>query len=156
MVKKAVIKKPVKKASTKKTSSKKQKDNELPVQLIHTGKCPTLSGRSTLTFHVGVMDGNTYIRVYSNTGGGMHSKTWMPVIEILNLLEKHPKDTTVTSNVLQKLFENRSANDGPFYFAVCLYLKLVKPSDKKRQYVYDSSDAFLAQIDKVKTAKAGK
>ena len=147
----------VKKASTKKTSSKKQKDNELPVQLIHTGKCPTLSGRSTLTFHVGVMDGNTYIRVYSNTGGGMHSKTWMPVAEILDLLVKHPKDRTVTSYVLHSLFVNCSANDGPFHFAVCLHLKLVSPSpDKKRQYVYDSSDAFLAQIDKVKTAKAGK
>ncbi len=156
MVKKATPKKSVKNATAKKATSKKQKDNELPVQLIHTGKCPTLSERSTLTFHVGVLDGNTYIRVYSNTGGGMHSKIWMPVAEILDLLEKHPKDRTITPYVLHKLFINRSANDGPFYFAVCLYLKLVKPSQKKRQYVYESSDAFLAQIDKFKAAKAGK
>ena len=153
MVKKATPKKSVKKAIIKKSTSKKLKDNELPVQLIHTGKCPTLSERSTLTFQVGVLDGNTYIRVYSNTGGGMHSKTWIPVAEILGLLEKHPKGGTVTSYALHKLFVNRSANDAPFYFAVCLYLKLVNLGEKKRQYAYDSSDAFLAQVDKFKAAK---
>ena len=154
MVRKTAPKKSVKKATAKKATSKKQKDNELPVQLIHTGKCPTLSGRSTLTFHVGVLDGNTYIRVYSNTGGGMHSKIWMPVAEILDLLEKQPKNKTVTSYALHPLVSSRSANDGPFIFAVLLHLKLVQPDkEKKRQYRYESSDAFLAQVDKFKAAK---
>ena len=154
MVKKTATKKSVKKATAKKVTSKKQKEDELPVQLIHTGKCPTLSSRQTLTFQVGVMDGNTYFRVYSNTGGGMHSKIWVSVAEIMDLLEKQPKNKTVTSYALHPLISGRSANDGPFIFAVLLHLKLVQPDkEKKRQYRYESSDAFLAQIDKFKAAK---
>ena len=158
MVKKSSIKKPAaKKAATKRSVSKKsvakkQKDDELPIQLSHTGKCPTLSGRSTLTFHIGLMDGVTYIRVFSNSGGGQHSKIWVPVRDFINALEKQPKDKPVTSYAFHSLFANKSANDAPFYFSVCLHLKLVSPSkEKKRQYRYDSPDAFLAQIDKLKS-----
>ena len=146
----------VKKAIIKKSTSKKLKDNELPVQLIHSGKCPTLSCRQTLTFQVGVMDGNTYLRVRSNSGGGMLSSLlWVPINDILAILEKQPKDKTVTSYALHKIFEHRSANDPSFMWAVILHLKLVSPSpDKKRQYIYDSPDAFLAKIDKLKSSKS--
>ena len=77
------------------------------------------------------------------------------VVALARFLEKQPKDKTVTSYALHKIFEHRSANDPSFMWAVILHLKLVSPSpDKKRQYIYDSPDAFLAKIDKLKSRKS--
>ena len=44
-----------------------------PVEVIHKGECPSVSGRSILDFEVGrhTEDGTLMLRIADNSGGGM-------------------------------------------------------------------------------------
>ena len=43
------------------------------MRVLSTGTCDTLSGSSRLTYHIGSMpDGEIYLRVIGNTGGGSY------------------------------------------------------------------------------------
>ena len=60
------------------------------MRVLSTGTCDTLSGSSKLTYHIGSMpDGEIYLRVHSNTGGGFFSQEWIS-------LAGHPDGTEET------------------------------------------------------------
>lgn len=44
-----------------------------PIEVIHKGQCPSLSGRSTLEFSIGrhIDDGTLWLAITGNSGGGM-------------------------------------------------------------------------------------
>lgn len=95
--------------------------NEAPtledlVQVIRVGQCPSVSGRSTLTYQLGRLgaDGEHYMRIHDNTGRGMFARDWVSAEAIRAVLEG---DAPLTSSAFRPLYEGRSINTGGFLMA---------------------------------------
>ena len=70
---------------------KKESTPELPIRVVKIGSCPTLSGRSELTYHLGRHeDESIYLRVVQNTGNGQFNPDWVALMQIEKLLAEHP------------------------------------------------------------------
>jgi hypothetical protein len=151
--KKAVTKKkvPAKKAPAKKTATpvgKSTEDKPEP-EILQTSKCKTVSGKSTLTYHVGTdPEDNIFIRVNHNTGGGYFSKEWISldhITSVLNGVTDHP----VTSIDLIPLFKGKTVNTPGYLLAVLLNESLlVSVEDKKRKYQFIGAEKFLLKVAK--------
>lgn len=119
------------------------------IRILKIASCPTLSGKSTLAYHIGC-NGNSeiYIRIHANDGGGLFSNEWVAFNAIQQVLEKHPADKPITSFILHSLFRGRSANNRSFLLAVLTQEKLVKQSaDKQRQYEHIDPAEFIAGVE---------
>ena len=78
------------------------------MRVLSTGTCDTLSGSSRLTYHIGSLpDGEIYLRVHSNTGGGFFSQEWVALRDILTALKKRPDGRPITSILLNPLFRGQ-------------------------------------------------
>ena len=65
----------------------------LDIRIIKKGKCPSTSGKSQLTYSIGVDPHNAlYFAVTGNTGGGYWSTEWVSVTDIQEALAKRPED----------------------------------------------------------------
>lgn len=150
--KKSVKKKAAPKKSTKKKAPAKTEEPSL--KIISTSKCQTISGKSTLTYNVGVDgEGQMSIRVLSNTGGGFFSNEWVPVDSITAILGEAPSDHPITSINLIPLFKGKSVNTPGYLLAVLLNEKLLKPfEDKKRQFTYTGAKTLSTKASKRKKA----
>ena len=66
------------------TKTKQTDELDDTMRVLSTGTCDTLSGSSKLTYHIGcVPDGEIYLRVHGNTGGGFFSQEWISLRDIL-------------------------------------------------------------------------
>ena len=71
---------------------KKESVPELPICVLKIGSCPTLSGRSELTYHLGRHeDESIHLRVVQNTGNGQFNPDWIALMQIEKLLAEHPE-----------------------------------------------------------------
>ena len=78
------------------------------MRVLSTGTCDTLSELQKLTYHIGCMpDGEIYLRVHSNTGGGFFSQEWISLRDILTALKKRPDGKPITSILLNPLFRGQ-------------------------------------------------
>lgn len=86
------------------------------VRVIREGQCPSVSGRSTLTYHLGQLgeEGEFYVRIHDNTGKGMFARDWIPAEGIRGVLES---DVPITSSAFKPLYEGRSVNTAGFLMA---------------------------------------
>lgn len=86
------------------------------VRVIREGQCPSVSGRSTLTYHLGQFgeEGEFHVRIYDNTGKGMFARDWIPAEGIRAVLES---DVPITSSAFKPLYEGRSVNTAGFLMA---------------------------------------
>ena len=106
--------------------------NEQEMRILKTGECPSLSGKSTLTYQIGSNDDDAvHIALTGNTGKGIFNKDWFALEEIHSLLAHQEK---VTSGSLHELFDGRSSNSAGFILAVLLKEKLVKVSAGNKHY----------------------
>src|SRR5574343_1916074 len=123
---------------------KKESTPDLPIQILKIGTCPTLSGRSELTYHLGRHeDANIYLRVVKNPGNGQFNPDWVALAQIEKLLTKHPADKPMHSSIMQPLFQGRSSNSPAVLFAVLKAEILVKASDvKDGGYLLGDIEAF--------------
>ena len=119
-----------------------------PIQTIKNGKCPSISGKSALTYQIGRNHENAlFIRIIGNTGGGYFGKDWAAVEDIIIQLEQCPE--CITSMTIAGLFHRRSANNAGFALAVILAEGLIKPSEKKpRCFVAQDPKPFLDAMGK--------
>jgi len=129
-------------------------------------QCPSVSGKSTLTYHVGIdEDKRLYLRVVDNSAGGLFSKEWIELAEIENILGKIVGP--FTSHALRGLFQSKSNNTPAFLLAVMLKEGLaVRSKASKRGYARGDFERFKTQIQAlidaqsegkpVKSAKAKK
>lgn len=141
-MKKTVVPKPA-------PADKAVPDTELPIRILKSATCPTLSGRSTLTYEIGcTTDSVTVIRLKSNSGGGIFNRNWIELAVIRSLLDEHPEDKQVMSNLLLPLCKGRSVNSSPFLFAVLIAEGLVAASVGK-PVIYHKGDTgkFFAEVD---------
>ena len=78
----------------------KSEDNP-DMKVLKKATCPTISGRSKLTYHVGAtLDDEIHIRIHANDGGGMFSQEWVPFEAIQEVLRNDDEGAVVTSTRL--------------------------------------------------------
>lgn len=121
------------------------------LRVLKVGRCPTVSGKSTLTYHVGcTAESAIQIRLYANTGNGFLNQDWIPWTAIQERLKPQSGESTFTSQVLHALFRGKSLNSPGFLMAVLKAEGVVKPSTVKRRCYEATKDArFLAEIERL-------
>ena len=115
------------------------------IKVIKVATCPSLSNRSTLTYHIGCKDTEVYIRIFENSEGGLFCKNWVS----MDLIELST-ETPITSRSLQGLFKGKSANSPGFLMAVLKKEGLIKsPVGKSRNYMCTDPAPFKAAIQRL-------
>lgn len=110
------------------------------MRILKIEQCKSLSGGSLLTYHIGSNDeGDIYVRLYENSGGGLFSKQWIPLVAIEGLLEGN-----IASRTLRPLYEGKSINSPGFVLAVLLHEALVQAGVKG--YLKNDSRPFWEAI----------
>ncbi len=117
------------------------------MNIIKKATCPTLTGKSKLTYHIGCDDqSEIHFRIHSNTGGGFFSQEWVAWSDIQAALAKK---TPITAIVLHPLFKGKSVNTPAFLLAALKHEKLLRPiKGKQRHHELLDPKAFIARISK--------
>ena len=126
------------------------------IRILKKANCPTLSGKSTLTYHIGRnAESDIYLRIHSNDGAGFFSQEWVGWQDIQQALEKVPKTNPITSIVLYSLFKGKSVNTPAFLLAVLKHEGLLRSmKGKKRSHELVDADAFLDKVKKLMASTA--
>lgn len=95
------------------------------IETVFTGECPSLSGRSNLTFAIGrhPEDGGLHLRIVSNDGGGMFYDGWAEAERIDGIVKG---SSELTSKAFQALHPGRSVNTAGFVLASLKQLGLIR------------------------------
>ena len=123
------------------------KPNGTEVRVLRAATCPSLSGKSTLTYELGC-DGaaSLQLRIAKNSGKGMFSAAWVPWERVGALLEGHG-DKPVTSHSLWPLFKGTSVNTAGFLLAALKQEGLVRELEgKARGYKRLDPKPFLGEV----------
>ena len=99
--------------------------SEEEIRIIKSESCPSLSGKSNITYELGIQGEQQFIRLAGNSSGGIFCKDWIPVDQIRQLLSGVSE---ITSKSLQPLYLNKSANSPGFLLACILHEQLHVPS----------------------------
>lgn len=123
---------------------KKEATPSVSIRILKIGTCPSLSGRSELTYHLACnVEGEIYLRVVGNSCSGQFNADPVPLSLIDQLLSAHSADTPMTSAVLHPVFRGKSSNSPAFLFAALKAELLVLPGDTKDSgYTLGDLDAF--------------
>ena len=124
-----------------------------PFRILKIATCPSLSGRSTLTYHVGVprsMEGEIvapYIRVYANSAAGLFSNDWVALDVIQQQFADAIGKQAITARLLDPLYRGKSANSPAFLFAALKGAGLVRlVEDTKRLFERVDPGVFIAEV----------
>ena len=125
------------------------------IRVLKKATCKTLSGKSTLTYHVGAdPDDEIHVRITKNVGGGgFFSNEWIAMKDIQAVMEEHPVGTPVTSFILFPLFKGRSVNTPAFLLAALTHEKLMYPMKGKKRSLEPAVD-FTEKVTKLMASKA--
>lgn len=118
------------------------------LRILKTGTCPSLSGKSKLTYQIG-REGSSDIqfRVTANSSSGFFSQDWVSLSEIQEELDKVPSGKSITSFSMVPLYRGKSMNSPGFLFAALKQEGLVQGSkDKQRCYERGDLKGFMAGI----------
>lgn len=115
-----------------------------PMRILKIATCPSLSGRSELTYHVASnAEGEIHFRVVANSGSGQFNSDWIALSMIEQLLSEHPASKPITSGTLRSLFRGKSSNSPAFLFAALKAESIVLPgADKDGGYLIGDMEAF--------------
>ena len=120
------------------------------IRILKIAVCPTLSGKSELTYHIGCKgDSDIQFRIYANTGRGFFSKEWISTSAIQKGFEKSKPDEPITSLSFTGIFHGKSVNTQGFLLAVLKAEGLVSTIKGKRGYQPADSGAFVAEIQEL-------
>lgn len=116
------------------------------VRILGTSTCASLSGKSTLTYNLG-MDtaGQIQIQVIGNDGGGYFNDDWIAYRDIQAVLAEQPHE--ITSGSLRSLYPSKSNNSPGFLAGVLKAVGLVQVSTTNPR-CYEALDpaAFIAGV----------
>lgn len=116
----------------------------LAMRVLKINSCPSLSGRSTLTYRVVCnAEGEIHLNVLTNSASGQFNATPIPLVTIEKLLLAHPADKQMSSRVLLPVFRSKSSNSPAFLFAAMLAEGLVKAgAERDSGYSLGDIEAF--------------
>lgn len=132
--------------------------NNAEIKILKIGECPSLSGRSSLTYYIGcrsdLLDkaGSEFndaisFRIHANSGSGLFSDQWVAVSALKTVFDKEKSKDAVTSSSLNSVFAGRSVNTAGFILAVLKAEGLVvHMEDKRRYYQCASTEQFFAAM----------
>lgn len=131
--------------------SKKKPDSESvqaviepDVRILKVSKCPSLSNRSTLTYHVGCSGNRILLRVFHNTGEGCFNPEWVAYHSVKDVLTSN---TSITAAALRSIFEGKSVNTAGFVLAMLKDLGLIETSKANlRCYSYTDAKPFEQEV----------
>ena len=117
------------------------------MRILKVATCPSSSGKTTLTYHIGcTSDKDIQFRVIANTGGGLFSPEWISLSAIQPAFEQAP--FPLTSFPLIKLYQGKSTNTPAFLMAVLKNEGLVRNLEGKiRGYEILDSKAFIDEMN---------
>ena len=113
-----------------------------PITPIHEGECPSLSGRSVLTYSIGrhEQDATLHLRIVRNSGGGMSCNDWAESSQIEAIVKG---DAELTAKSFQVLHPGKSINTGGFLMAVLKDLGLIRANaDNTRLHEHVPTTTF--------------
>lgn len=125
---------------------------------IKSGFCQSLSGRSTLSYEIGVvkMDGDSnadvgldkiYFRIMANSAKGMFNDDWVSVETIFEVINLLPLGHSLTSSTFHPIFQGKSLNTSGFLLATLKEESLVlKLPGKRAGYERVMPDSFLIYV----------
>lgn len=99
------------------------------IKELYTGDCPSISGRSTLTFAIGRHqdDQTLHLRIVDNSGKGMWFDGWVSA----NAIDAIVKGATeLTAKSFHALHPGKSINTGGFVMAVLKDLGLLRANEE--------------------------
>ena len=116
------------------------------LRILGTSTCASLSGKSTLTYNIGMnTEGQTQIQVVGNDGGGYFNADAIAFKDIQAVLEKQSKD--ITSGTLRCLYPSKSNNSPGFLAGALKAVGLVQVSiSNPRCYEALDPAAFIAGV----------
>ena len=119
----------------------------MTMRVLKVDSGPSLSGKSVLTYQVGVdEEGQIHIRILGNTGRGYFSKDWVAHQAINDLLTAKGEEG-VSGSVLASLFTGTSANTAGFFLAILKHLGVLTGIEEKRHaYLYGGSEQWLEEM----------
>ena len=143
---------------TKAKSAKTNDNTENAIQVLKESTCKTSSGKSTLTYQVGVDEsGDIHLKISGNDGGGFWSAEWLSFTSIQTALKEWPEDQGVTSMTFRKIFRGKSANTPGFLVAVLCAEGIIEPmGEKKRVHQACDPAAFLASVEALQNGSSKK
>jgi len=96
-----------------------------PIEVICTGTCESLSGRSDLTFAIGrhTENGALHLAITGNTGKGIYCKDWCSASAINDVVLR---EGDLTAKSFHQLHAGRSINTGGFILAALKELGLIR------------------------------
>ncbi|WP_295624062.1 hypothetical protein [uncultured Nitrosomonas sp.] len=129
----------------------KRVTTESDIRILKVATCPSLSGKSTLTYQIACnAESDIQFRIVANTGGGFFSKEWITLDTILEAFNERKGDKPIVSLLLYPLFQGKSLNTPAFLLAVLKQEGLVSPlEDNPKHYTQLPSDAFMAEVEKL-------
>ena len=100
-----------------------------PIEVIHTGECLSVSGRSTLDFEIGRHQeaGTLHLRIAGNNGRGMWCKDWASASAIQDIVLGEGE---LTAKSFHDLHPGKSINTGGFVLAALKELGLIRANDE--------------------------
>jgi hypothetical protein len=100
-----------------------------PIEVIHTGECLSVSGRSVLTFAIGrhADDGTLHLAITGNSGGGMWCRDWCSASAIQDVVLG---EAGLTSKSFHVLHQGKSINTGGFILAAVKELGLIRANEE--------------------------
>ena len=122
------------------------KEQPLPdPRILKIDVCLSLSGRTSIMYHVGVRaKDDVCFRIWDTNGKGVFSKEWVCASAIQKVLGNH--DTIAAPTLLPVFTAGRSVNTAGFLLAVLKHEGLVALSqDEAHKYVRVQSERFHSE-----------
>jgi hypothetical protein len=119
------------------------------LDILKKSKCPSLSGKSTLNYEIGVNENDdVFLRVAGNTGGGYFSAEWVSLEALEAAFTKRPDN--ISSIALFGLFKGKSVNTPSFVLAVARHEGIVKlRKGRQRKHELGDLEGFRERIRKL-------
>lgn len=119
------------------------------IRILKTATCPSLSGKSKLTYNIGCNPaGEIHFQVCGNTGGGYWNDDWVAQSSIQAVLDRLPKGAPITSATFRPAYPQKSTNSPGFLAAVLREIRVLQPSKgKPRCYELGSPNEFIEEVN---------
>jgi hypothetical protein len=99
------------------------------IRILKTATCPSLSGRSKLSYSLGCTEQKELlIRITKNSGGGKFNNSWHSLDKIIDLIDTAKKPFNWSA--LNPIFKGQSVNTAGFIIAVLKKEGLIRPLKK--------------------------
>ena len=131
--------------------------SEPEVRVLKSAGCPSVSGKSKLTYEIGLQgETDPVIRIARNSGSGFFSDEWLPLAAIQKVLAGRGAEKGLTSNAFRATYQGKSVNTAGFLVAVLKAEGVLQLREgNARVYEVADWDGFVASIQALIRAPVG-